>query len=418
MDENKTNPHWVDRRTFLKATGAAGLGVAMTNLGFPAWLKAAPNDWGVTLEDLKSKLTHLPVNKRFCDWYFSVSFDHEGEHYILNSSITSPGLSGKYHAMVYGARGPFNIRKEAARDVKEAEKGLVREDGHAASVKGKTISIVDDPEWDVRKKFFKTEADFKEEIKGDSVVIHLGDSLTSLNSKGCKLRLNEKDCKLNLDCTARGPAMWYGNEPNQGFNLTENLLTTGIEAHFDVEGSAVIDNETLKIKGRGNLEHVWIEVTDPSWFMKMTCVDFIIMHFDEAYAFLFKDVGQNGKLYNTGAIYLIGDQKMLPVTELNVKYKDWAYAPSAYRFIPTAYEVVAETEAGLLKAFMEPLVPPSWYHHRRMEEFTMNHINGWQFSYWTGETKIKGSFNFRNGRSLKLTNGIGRNEPQRVSPLA
>ena len=83
----------------------------------------------------------------------------------------------------------------------------------------------------------------------------------------------------------------------------------------------------------------------------------------------------------------------------------------------TVYDVTAETEEGVLKALMEPVALPAWYHHRRMENFVLNHINGWQFSYWTAATRIKGTFTHKNGRVIHLTNGWGRNEPQRVSPL-
>ncbi len=156
---------------------------------------------------------------------------------------------------------------------------------------------------------------------------------------------------------------------------------------------------------------------DHSWFMRQTCTDFIIMNFDEAYVFAFKNVGLDRNRYDTGGIYILEDKdkKLMPITNLTVTYQNWAYSPTALRFIPLSYEVVAETDKGVLKALMEPVMPPAWYHHRRMEQFKQNHINGWQFTYWTGETKVKGTFTYKNGRELKLTNGVGRNEPQRVS---
>ena len=43
MDKNNKNTNGIDRRTFLKVTGAAGLGVAVTTFGVPKLLRAAPD---------------------------------------------------------------------------------------------------------------------------------------------------------------------------------------------------------------------------------------------------------------------------------------------------------------------------------------------------------------------------------------
>ena len=414
----------MNRRQFLRVCGGTGFSIGASGIFLPQIASALNSEktarkpyMDLKAEDLRSKL--MDVRGSFCDWYFNVTFEHKGLPYVLIGAIVAPGFSGQNEVTVAGVRGPFKMRREKALDFIDAEGGIVKDKADKTRATGEWISVLEEPEWHFRQVFIKQGQVFKQEMKEDTITVQVDNTRAICSKNEFKLRLDEKEYKINLDCVSRGSVIWWGGEPNKEFNLTQNSILNGFEIPCDIEGTAMIRGEKIKIKGRGIFEHVWIKKLD---MMELRSVDWIILNFDQSYVFLFKNesITQEDRCLrdsHTGAIYLDKDKKVLPFTGIQIRYRDWAYAPKAYRFIPISYEVIAETKDGLFKANMEPVASPAWYVHRRMETLSMDNIGGWNFSYWDALLKAKGTFTYKDGKVLNLTNGVGINEPQRVSPL-
>jgi hypothetical protein len=414
----------MDRHRILKTRGGIDLGTGASGR-LPTKMATALDNHktggevydGITADDLQRKKIGGPG--AFCNWFFNVTFEHKGLPHVLFASIKAPGFSGKNEISVIGVRGPFKTRQEKALDIEDAEGGIVKDEADKTKAAEENISVLEDPEWHFRQVFFKSDDAFKQTVENKSVNIQLGDTTVSCGQDSYTLRLMEEDTRLDLDCKARGPAIWWGGEPNKTFHLTRNSLQNGFEIPCDLEGTAVLRGESIRVKGRGVFEHVWIEKLD---MMELRAVDYVIMHFDEAYVFLFKGVSitqEDLRLHHnhTGAVYLNEEKKLLPITGIRVNYGGWAYAPKAYRFIPTTYHITADTTEGSIQMDLEPAACPAWYVHRRMDRLRMDQMEGWNFAYWDALLKGGGAFTYNNGKVLKLTHGLGINEPQRVSLL-
>jgi hypothetical protein len=413
----------MNRREFL-GYGGATLLVGASGMILPRLAGAAGTAGtgatdadGIKLEHLKYETTGAA--KSYCNWYFNVSFDHGGLPYVLFGAIQAPGFSGKKEVTVLGVRGPFKSRKEKALDIEEAEEGLVKDEADKTSATEDTITVIDNPEWHFRKVFIKEDHEFEQTLTQDSVSIRAGNTKMHCTEGNYKLRLDEKGYKMDLDCVSRGPAIWWGGGVKKEFHLTKGSIQNGFESPCDIEGTAVINGEKLTIKGRGVFEHVWITKLD---MMELRSVDYIAANYDQAYMFLFKGISATNSdscLHHNhaGGICLTHEKKVHYITGIKIGYRNWAYSPKAYRFIPTVYEVTAETEAGVLKTTMEPLATPSWYVHRRMEKLALDNTEGYNFCYWDAPFKAEGEFRYKDGKVIKLTNGRGVNEPQKVSSL-
>jgi hypothetical protein len=413
----------MNRRQFL-GYGGAGLLMGASGMLFPRLSSAADQvktaskkGGGIKPEDLQCTLPQ--GSKGFCNWYANVTFEHAGLPYVLFAALLAPGFSGKNELTVLGVRGPFKSRKDKALDIAEAEAGLVKDEADKTTASEEMVTIVDDPEWHFRKVFLKEDHEFQQSLSDGTVNVQLGNTKVSCKDGEYKIRLDEADYQIDLDCIARGPAIWWGGKPNREFQLSKNSNINGFESPCNIEGSATIKGEKLTIKGKGVFEHVWITKQD---MMELRSVDYIIMNFDEAYTFLYKGISTTQQdqclvRNHAGGIYLNEDRKLHYFTGIHVKYRNWAYAPKAYRFIPTAFDVTAETGEGRFHAIMDPVATPSWYVHRRMEKLGMDDVEGWNFSYWDAPLKSEGEFTYKNGKVISLTNGRGVNEPQKVSPL-
>jgi hypothetical protein len=375
--------------------------------------KSSPN---YSLEALK--FPEGEDTSRFRNWYFNVTFEYKGMPYVLFAALKAPGFSGGKEISILGIRGPFNAKKEKALDYAAAGAGIVKDEATNASAVSEWISEVDDPKWHVQKLYMKNDDDLRQELKGDHLDIHMGNTSASLGLEDYKLRLNEEGCTIDLDCKVRGPAIWWGNKPDVGWQHSEKGILTGFESFVEATGSANIFGEKLDIRGRGNFEHVSMSYLE---MMGMRAADWIVMNFDEAYAFCYRNLSitedQHLRHVFTGAIYLIEERKLLNLKEMEVRWSNWVYAPSAYRFIPASYEIKGETEEGVFKAYMSPAAPPAWYVHRRDENRYTDYIDGWYFAYWDALCKVEGTFTYKNGRVINLTNGMGVNEPHTASPL-
>lgn len=349
-------------------------------------------DLKVKLEDMKAKLTGVPGH--FCDWYFAVNFKENEKNHFLVLHLSAPGLKKKNSMGARIVQGPLGLKKE------------------------ESIVAMERPVFEVTCSVDYPDDAYKEETDKDTVISHLG-NMTVISKVGSwHVRLDEKDFKVDLNFSARGPVVWWGNEPNELCVLTPGTKLVGLEAFCDVDGTATIEGKRMKVHGKGLYEHVWIEKIA---FMEFRLVDWIFANFDELYTLLMRAEGVKGDgcphHYETGAIYLMKEKKYLPVTRFSVSTQKWAFCPEVLRFTPIAYEVTAETEMGVLKFNFEASKYPQWIEKRRMEFLTIDRIPGWSFIMYDLPIECKGTFTYKDGTILNLTSGDGVDEVLRIFPL-
>lgn len=373
----------------------------------------------VTKEDLLGHLLDLPLEKRFLDWAYQVRFEYNGKYYTLFFNLANPSWSRTVQVEANGTGGVFKTREEKALDFEAAAEGIIQDAAQEKAAKDK-ITVLVEPEWHFAYMYPKKADDYRQEVIGDSVHIHVGDSTVILKPGESIVRLNEKDCVTDLTFTSRAPTFWKGGYANraEGNPLGEGNVVRGWQTFVDVEGTATIAGEEIKVKGGvGNFEHVWIEI-DPNWFMQLQQVDFIQLFFDEADALIMKNLTSDHKKVITGSVYLRDGKVLTKVIKTTVINKGWMYAPNAYSFLATEWDITAETEdGGVLKAVIEKPTNFHWWHHRRMEDFEMNDITGWRFNMYGIFGKATGTYTLKDGRVINLTNGLATNDPQKVSPL-
>jgi hypothetical protein len=107
------------------------------------------------------------------------------------------------------------------------------------------------------------------------------------------------------------------------------------------------------------------------------------------------------------------------ITErIEISPDSWVYVEEAHRFVPLEQSWSIRTDAGVLKlqtrasAYPQFIQPPM-----RMEFLTIDNISGWSTLFYDTPVAVRGSFRYRDGRTIALSDGVGINEQIRISPL-
>ena len=184
---------------------------------------------------------------------------------------------------------------------------------------------------------------------------------------------------------------WYGKETPQTY--TPHVISYGYIWPGTVEGTLTVQGREVEIRGAGQRERYISVDACPAevgaWH------DWLWFHFDEMSGNL--DEMKISK-HKDMSLYLNDEKLYFPAGDFRIDHHDWAYNPPTGAFIPTRYEVTVETGAGVL-------------------EFTATAVGGYAPSA-VGESpdspttlldweRVDGTFTYPDGRTRRLTNGLG-----------
>jgi hypothetical protein len=200
----------------------------------------------------------------------------------------------------------------------------------------------------------------------------------------------ENGIKAEFVHTGAGFPTWYGKETPSA--LTQHSLAYGYNWSGTIEGVLTIQGRAVNIKGKGIRER-YIAV-DSSAAEIGAWEDWMWFHFDEAFGSLYemklgnKDMSLNlaeGNLY-------------FPSGSFTIEHQEWAYLRALGGFIPTRYRVTLETVAGVLEMIANVVGATVWGVTGKAPSMPVATLN------WD---KLEGSFTYKDGRKLALTNGLG-----------
>ena len=169
-----------------------------------------------------------------------------------------------------------------------------------------------------------------------------------------------------------------------------------------IEGMLTIGGRKVRIKGKGVRERCWIQ--DQSMAEVGAYSDEIWFHFDEMHGVVY-DVRFSRQ--KNMALYLIDEKEYYPAVKFSIEHHDWAYLRSLRSFIPTRFKVVVETDGGTLE-FLAKVVGCNIFG----AESASPVIPTWLMDF----DNLAGTFTYKDGRKMTLTNGIGGNAGQQWRP--
>ncbi|WXG39655.1 MAG: hypothetical protein WED07_02275 [Candidatus Freyarchaeum deiterrae] len=347
---------------------------------------------GVELDDLRVKNQDQPL--RFNDWYFTMHFSHEGKERLAKFSITEGTLLGQFDSFNY-ATGPLSLEKD--NDIQVLKKP------------SDTIDMAIPPS---SKDAFK----YREDDEG--AVIEM-DDLTVFCSKE-EQKVISKNEKLGCELTfkPRGPPLFWGGARNATSRITEGTEVDGLEDLSDVQGKIIVDGEELEVEGKGLFEHVWFNKLD---FFAIRQVDWIYLNFDQMYTFFcpVESVLSDGRPNHhvTGTVYMISEDDYLSAKEIEVVPDTWVFVEECHRFIPTQYKVKVETDKGVLNMNAALALYPQFIQKVKLDNLRMQGIYAWNVNFYDAPITLTGEFVYKDGKTVKLTNGRGMNETIRIAPL-
>ncbi|MHA1362408.1 MAG: hypothetical protein ACTSP1_07715 [Candidatus Freyarchaeota archaeon] len=345
------------------------------------------------LEDLKPK--YMDRQQRYNNWYFAANFTHDGRDYLVKFSIREGTLMGQNKIFLSLSTDPLILKQEG------------------------DVQVVQEPVNDIDIVKPLEDKDFKYTEDNDKIRIEMDELTAMCRVDEWKIVSRNKRLGADLTFTPRGPSTFWGGEKNAVCEITENTRVSGIETLSNFEGNVIIDGKEIEVQGRGLFERVWIGSLN---FLEIRLVDWIVANFDQMYTFLchVESDASDGRPFHfeTGTVHLVMEDDYMVAKKLEVIPEKWVYLRSAYRFIPYTQRVKVETDKGSLEMmatlsmYPQPIDEP-----RRIENLTINNITGWSALFYDAPVKLEGKFTYKNGKTVKLTNGVGINEVLRILPL-
>ncbi|MBU6997873.1 MAG: hypothetical protein HXS41_06750 [Theionarchaea archaeon] len=346
----------------------------------------------IELDDLRPKHTDLPMH--WNDWYFTVTFSHEGKDCFLVMAITEGTFMG-------GSGCSIGFCQDAFSPVQEGDAQVIGEPTNHISI-GKLLS---------QNAFTCTEE--------NGTVIAEMDKLRAVCRVDEQEIISENETlSAHLTFNPRGPVLRWGNKKDGQCPVTEGTSVSGIESLSDVHGTITIDGKEIDITGRGVFEHVWIKTLE---FMKIRTMDWTYLHFDQLYAFLChcESISDDGTPYHfeDGLIHILGEEDCFVTRSIEFMPESWVYMKPYRRFIPSQQKVTVKTDRGVLGMRIKLSLYPKIAQAMRMEPLTMHNTTGWSVLFLDAPINMEGEFTYSDGKSVKLTSGKGVNEQLRILPL-
>lgn len=344
-----------------------------------------------TVEELTPEYLDQP--ERFNDWYFTVHFVHEGQPYVVKLAITEGTLLGQMINLTL-SRDPLHL-------VEEKDAVVLHR-----PVKDLCIDEVD--------------LDFDYSQDGDQVTIEMGHLTAICRPEQQRIVSTHEALGADLTCTPRGPILHWKHEAGAVCQVTEVTRVSGSESMSDVKGTLVVDGQEWQIEGRGLFERVWFSALN---FFEIRAMNWIYAHFDDLYAYICHCESVTSESlpfhFETGELYVIVEDDFLAAKSIEVTPESWVFLQELRRFIPLEQTVVVRTAKGTLRLKTHLAHYPLFIKSRptRLEGLTIDNIAGWSALFYDAPITLEGKFTYKDGRVMKLANGVGMNEQIRISAL-
>lgn len=229
----------------------------------------------------------------------------------------------------------------------------------------------------------------------DQVAVNMGDFniICKPADKTWSYNIKDEASGLGGEWVHKGNGFptWYGKEKPQTY--TPHCIAYGYFWAGTVEGTLNIKGKKVGFKGAGVRERYYAVDTCPAevggWH------DWFWFHFDELSG-AFDEMKYVA--HKDMSIYLTREQQLIPDGNFEIKHSEWAYYPTSGVFIPTRYDVVATTAAGVLQVSAEVV---NAYPASGIRDVPDSPTILLDFQ------DIHGTFTFKDGRKIILTNGLG-----------
>ncbi len=345
------------------------------------------------LDDFKPR--YLNESERWNDWYFVVNFFEDGKEYFLTLTINEGTIMGGSSNRLSFSVDPFTFKKE------------------------KYIKIVNEDKNEVTVNNRQELGSLKYSENKESIIIEMAELNVNITKNQLKITSENEKINGNLIFTPRAPVFWWGNKKNEQCIITEDSDIRGIELLCNAKGKINVEGKEYNINGTGLFEHLWMKSLQ---FLKIRLEDWIYANFDQLSTFLCHVESTNNdgtpKHYETGTIYLIEEDDFLITKKIEFIPENWIYLESAHRFIPYNQKVRVKTDKGTLKIKTKLSLYPQFIGRpRRIEDLTIHGITGWNLMFYDSPMTFTGKFYYKDGKTIKLTNGIGLNNVVRDYPL-
>lgn len=349
----------------------------------------------INLEFDGLKARNLDQLERWNDWYFVVNFMNKGKEYFLTLTINEGTLLGGNGIRLSLSSDPFSIKTEE--NVKVGVKAV--------------------NEITINKRQGKNALKYTE--NKNLIVIEMDDLTAHCKTNELKIISKNEIIKGELIFTPRGPVFWWGNKKNVQNKITERSDLRGFELLSNVHGKINVKGTEIEINDRGLFEHLWMNSLE---FLKIRLEDWIYANFNQLFTFLchVESNSDDGSPYHyeTGTIYVIEENDYLFTKKIEFMPTNWVYLKAAHRFIPLNQKIRVKTDKGTLKMKTTLSLYPQFIGRpRRIEDLTIHNITGWNLMFYDAPITIEGKFFYKNGKTIKLTNGRGLNNVVRNFPL-
>lgn len=342
----------------------------------------------IPMEDLKPKFQDQPM--RYNNWYFVVQFSHQGQDCIAKFALTEGNLLQQGNQIFFSKDAPVVVDGGDARILR----------------KGKDIGLYD------------RDSSVEFQVDEEQVVVTIGDLTATCTSEERRLVSRNERVAANLVFTGRGDPFYWGNQRGGLCDVTETTRVSGVETLSDVKGTITINGEVMEVEGRGLFERVWFQQLG---FFEIRVMNWIFANFDQLYVYLCHCESDDSQgcpyHFETGDVYLMLEGEKLIANRFVFDPESWVFAEEFHRFIPLAQTVKVETDKGNLTMHLELSNYIQLIRNMRLETMTMKNIPGWAALFYDAPVKIEGEFTYKDGKTVKLTNGHGINELIRLSPM-
>lgn len=343
-----------------------------------------------TIEELSPQ--YLDRYEHFNDWYFTVHFVHDRQPCLAKFSITEGSLLGQMDQ--------FAFCQEAVALDQEQDAQVLHMPANSVNLSNPENGMV-------------------HTVGQNEVKIQMGELSAMCRPERQRIVSTNKILGADLTCTPRGPILHWGHDAGKICQVTEVTRVSGSESLSNVKGVLTYKGKEMEIEGRGLFERVWFSALN---FFQIRAMNWLYAHFDEMYLYICHCESVTGESrpfhFETGEMYMIVNDDFMTANSLEFMPESWVFFPQARRFIPFEQSIVVKATQGTLKLRMNlatyPLLiqPPT-----RLENLTVDNISGWNSLFYDAPVTLEGKFSYKDGRIVKLVNGVGINEQIRISAL-
>ncbi len=350
-----------------------------------------PKDPEITLDVESSVSPAAAGDWKFHHWGHCLHVEgDDGNEYWIDCNLAAFGSKGAFADMGFGATDMWMLAVRS-------ERGQVLQS---------TTSIykIADFKTSSAISFFPYPENTIELTRSENeVTVALGDCrVVCKDDKTWHVTMDDRENGRALEFTHTGIGFpfWYGKEDPHVF--TPHTIGWGYFLPGEVEGTLTVDGRKVAIKGKGVRERCWIQ--DQSMAEVGAYGDEIWFHFDEMHGVVY-DVRFSRE--KNMSLYLVDEGEYYPTGNFTIEHHDWAYLRSLRSFIPTRFKVTVETEGGKLE-FLAKVVGCNVFGG----EGASPDIPTWVMDF----DQLDGTFTSKDGRTRKLTNGVGGNAGQQWRP--